>query len=355
VGDLDDASPCETASGAIATPTDNVSDVAEERSSSQGIDQVGASVRDVEKTESLLQKWAMESYKTPFQVLPPESLIPSLREVLENSNTAFSEECGGTLPTWDAAHEVAPSSAPASAGKVVEEDPCWVVQLPMAWHEDQLWRLALIGHDLVGRALEQARPAETGLEKQSLIPSPNIWSSPFKVAFISVGFRRLCFSLPGVIEIVKQHRLDILFLGDLGTTRRKIGKLRLELQAELDDEWILLADICNTAGYPVGLGAVVHVSAIKHIRHLELTCPPHLNQEQWSKVVKGRILLLELARPETDGPIWFVGLNQHVASYSNFQAREMVLATIKHLALCTYRWIVFFKGYVNMGWKYFNN
>jgi endonuclease/exonuclease/phosphatase family metal-dependent hydrolase len=170
------------------------------------------------------------------------------------------------------------------------------------------------------------------LEKHFLSESPNIWSSPFKVAFISVGFRRLRYSLPGVIEIVKQHRLDILFLGDLGTTCSQIGKLRLQLQAELDDEWILLADICKTAGYPVGTGAVVHVSAVKHIQRLELTCPPQLDQEQWSKVVKGRLLLLELVRPETDGAIWFVGLNQHVASSSNFQAREMVLATIEHLA-----------------------
>jgi hypothetical protein len=77
---------------------------------------------------------------------------------------------------------------------------------------------------------------------------------------------------------------------------------------------------------------VVHVSAVKHIQRLELTCPPQLDQEQWSKVVKGRLLLLELVRPETDGAIWFVGLNQHVASSSNFQAREMVLATIEHLA-----------------------
>ena len=49
--------------------------------------------------------------------------------------------------------------------------------------------------------------------------------------------------------------------------------------------------------------------------------------------MKGRILLLELVRPETAGAIWFVGLNQHVASSSNSQAREMVLATIEHLAL----------------------
>ncbi len=81
---------------------------------------------------------------------------------------------------------------------------------------------------------------------------------------------------------------------------------RLQLQAELDDEWILLADICKTDGYPVGSGAVVHVSAVKHFQRLELTCPPQLDQEQWSKEVKGRLLLLELVRPETDGAIWFV-------------------------------------------------
>ena len=333
VGALDDTSQCATKHGALAASGGVVSEVAEDRSSSPGMDPVGDSVVHVEQTESLLRDWAMESCEAPFQVPPPDSLISPLREALENTNNAFSTECGGTLPAWDTLPERVPTSAPAPAGKVDEVDPCWVVQPPLAWHEDPLGRRGLIGHDLVGRALEQARPAETGSEKQSLIEPPNIWSSPFKVAFISVGFRRFRHSLPGVIEIVKQHRLDLLFLGDLGTTCRQIGKLRLQLQAELDDEWILLADICKSAGYPVGSGAMVHVSAVKHIQHLELTCPPHLDKENWSKAVKGRILLLELARPETDGAIWFVGLNQHVASSSNFHAREMVLATIEHLAL----------------------
>jgi hypothetical protein len=83
----------------------------------------------------------------------------------------------------------------------------------------------------------------------------------------------------------------------------------------------------------VGLGAVVHVSAAKHIQQLEVTCPPRVDREQWLPAVKGRILLLELARPDVDGAIWFVGLNQHVAAVPNLQDREILLSTIAHLAL----------------------
>jgi hypothetical protein len=117
-----------------------------------------------------------------------------------------------------------------------EVDPCWLVQPPMKWHEDPLGRRTLIGHELVERALQLTGSAGKGEEQPQSIDPSNVWSSPFKVAFISVGFRRLRYSLSGVIEIVKQHRLDILFLGDIGTNCRQIGKLRLQLQAALDDE-----------------------------------------------------------------------------------------------------------------------
>jgi len=133
------------------------------------MDQLGASAMDVEQKESLLRNWAVESCEALFQVPLPDSLIPSLCEVLENNNSAFSKECGGKLPAWDAVQKPVFTAIPTSTGRVVEEDPCWVVQPPMAWHEDPLGRRALIGHDLLGRALEQARPAEPGSEKQLLI------------------------------------------------------------------------------------------------------------------------------------------------------------------------------------------
>ena len=140
LGTLEETSPCATVRGALAALADEVSDVAEYKSSSPGMDQVSDSVMNVEQKESLLQNWAIESCEAAFQVPPPDSLIPPLREALENSNNAFSQECGGTLPGWDALHEPLPTSAPAFAGNGDEADPCWVVQPPVAWHEDPLGR-----------------------------------------------------------------------------------------------------------------------------------------------------------------------------------------------------------------------
>ena len=67
-----DASSCVMARGAMAASAAKVSDVADDRRSSPEMDQVGASVMDVEQKESLLRNWAMESCEVPFQV-PPTS------------------------------------------------------------------------------------------------------------------------------------------------------------------------------------------------------------------------------------------------------------------------------------------
>ena len=107
----------------------------------------------------------------------------------------------------------------------------------------------------------------------------------------------------------------------------------MKLQASLDEEWIFFAEIHKTAGYPVGSGAVVHVSAAKHIKQLKIVCPPDLDELSWISAVKGRLLVLEMERPGVQGRTWFVGINQHVASAANSTAREMVLSTIAHLTI----------------------
>ena len=61
MGALSDASPCVTAHGALNASADKVPGVAEDRSSSQGMEQASASVMDVKQKESLLLNWAMES------------------------------------------------------------------------------------------------------------------------------------------------------------------------------------------------------------------------------------------------------------------------------------------------------
>jgi hypothetical protein len=49
------------------------------------------------------------------------------------------------------------------------------------------------------------------------------WSSPFTVAYLNVGRRHLVGSLGEVVRIVLVHRPDILFLGDLVTSRNSLS------------------------------------------------------------------------------------------------------------------------------------
>jgi hypothetical protein len=45
------------------------------------------------------------------------------------------------------------------------------------------------------------------------------------------------------MNAVLQQRADILFLGDLGVARNKIGKLRQNLERKLGDEWFVRSNI----------------------------------------------------------------------------------------------------------------
>jgi hypothetical protein len=113
--------------------------------------------------------------------------------------------------------------------------------------------------------------------------------------------------LPGIIDLLEEHRPDILFLGDLGTARSHIGKLRLRIQEAVDDEWLLFTDIRDSHGYPVGSGAMVHASVAKFIRKLEIPCPPGMDRDGWNEAVGGRILLLEMIQPDLEPNMahWF--------------------------------------------------
>ena len=122
-----------------------------------------------------------------------------------------------------------------------------------------------------------------------------------------------------------------MFLGDLGVPRHRIGRLKLQLESAVDEEWVFFKCISTSRGYPVGSGAMVHVSAAKFIKQLEVPCPPGLDPQEWSLAVDGRILHLELDRPEAGGRIWYVGLNQHVAANDKTLPRELVLSTLAHI------------------------
>ena len=61
--------------------------------------------------------------------------------------------------------------------------------------------------------------------------APDLWATPFRVAYLNVGYQRILLSLEGVAALVKQQRPDVLFLGDMGNLRDLIGRLRERIEA----------------------------------------------------------------------------------------------------------------------------
>jgi hypothetical protein len=55
-------------------------------------------------------------------------------------------------------------------------------------------------------------------------------------AFLSVGFRRLRSSIPGVVKFLDQYRPNVLSFGDLGVKRNKIGRLKLSIEQAMNEE-----------------------------------------------------------------------------------------------------------------------
>ena len=99
----------------------------------------------------------------------------------------------------------------------------------------------------------------------------------------------------------------------------------------MDEEWVFFSDIRNTAGYPVGSGALVHASAARYIKQIDVICPPEMDRDWWLSAVPGRILHMELDHPDCERRVWLVGPNQHAAAKDRVQAREMVLASLKRV------------------------
>jgi hypothetical protein len=100
-----------------------------------------------------------------------------------------------------------------------------------------------------------------------------------------------------VVDIVLHLRPDIIFLGDLVTSRNHIGRLKKQIERDLKDEWYLVTNISALPGRPVGIGAIIHCSLAKHITDCAITPPHHVNKTDWDAAVAGRILRLQITRP----------------------------------------------------------
>ena len=102
--------------------------------------------------------------------------------------------------------------------------------------------------------------------------------------------------MPGVSEFLEKYLPDVLFLGDLGTGRNKIGRLKLHFEEGVNEEWFLWTNIQKGSGYPVGSGAAIHASAAKHIPQWDVVCPAGISDEEWMAAADGRLLGLKICR-----------------------------------------------------------
>ena len=85
-------------------------------------------------------------------------------------------------------------------------------------------------------ACESHLPVSHGRMVQSVhCRSPEVWAPTL------VG------SLQEMVEVLLRHRPDILFLGDLVTSRDHIGRLKQRLESDLHDEWFVKTN--NTVQY----------------------------------------------------------------------------------------------------------
>ena len=273
----------------------------------------------------------------PFTQPIPPALIQAVAKELASANSEFAQTCGDLPPGWKEVtgkdSELHSSPIPTSQGdSITSETVQWSIQPDSKWFQSPIAQRPSVGHSLIRLARERSTDSWQ-MEQQSTYSTgatPDLWASPFRIGYLNVGRRRFRLSLEGIAAIVTRHRPDILFLGDMGATRAHIGRLRQRLEAELDDEWFLWTDINASPGYPIGMGAVIHCSLAQYISKIELPCPPDLDKEIWTGAVAGRLMQLEVTRPELPKPWRFIGIYQHVAKRAprNIAATGMVRRTL---------------------------
>jgi hypothetical protein len=242
--------------------------------------------------------------------------------VLQDSQSSGGEE----------AQTIRDDPHPAAAPRG-QERAAWEICPDLEWSKESIALRRDLGLDLLDKAQKAVStghsiPNLTRRERQS---NCDLWSSPFTVSYLNVGFRHLEGSLLGIVDFVMRHRPDVLFLGDLVTTRDHIGRLSKRLESLLKDEWFVLTSISDSPGRPVEIGVVIHCSLANCITTTQVTTPGDAEQEVWSRAVNGRIMHLQLSRPELPYTWHIVGIYQHVASSYTVQARALVRQSVQHI------------------------
>jgi hypothetical protein len=119
-----------------------------------------------------------------------------------------------------------------------------------------------------------------------LLPPPisyqfDAWSNPFTVYYLNVGRHHLRDSLSKEVALVQQHRPDILVLGDLVTSCNHIGRLKKQLERDLNDERFITSNISALPGRPIGIGAIIHCSLANHVTDCSFSAPQNSDNAAW--------------------------------------------------------------------------
>ena len=272
------------------------------------------------------REWAERSADFPFSVHPPDSLRRSVHDLLASANRHQAQENATVRPVehvsqgFPVASQCARETEPPSEWR-------WNHGPTEDWLRGPIISRPQVGRDLVSRALLTIRSGVRA--NPDLQYTMDTWASPFTVGYLNVGRRHLVGSLQEVAELVLQHRPDILFLGDLVTSRANIGRLKQRLESALNDEWFVTSNIGERSGRPVGIAAVVHCSLAKHMTDCTVLSPEGSALEEWVGATEGRILNIKVSRPESSDAWQFIGIYQHVAKSSNRKDRALLRDTLE--------------------------
>ena len=184
-----------------------------------------------------LLDWVESSAQSPFSAHPPDSVLDSVQAVLADDNAHHAKANLQTrLSEYQSTDCPVSRTDATESGHVPRE---WSVGPSPAWLQAPIVSRPSVGRDLLDQAASSIRN-ET-LENLHCPYRMDTWSSPFTVGYLNVGRRHLVGSRP-----------DILFLGDLVTSREHIGRLKKRLESALQDEWFMTTNISAHPGWPGG-------------------------------------------------------------------------------------------------------
>jgi len=276
-----------------------------------------------------------------FSLPDPPEIVRAVRDHLCEGAGRIADQCVGRPDGWDRAVEASRPRGPSPTATLSGIAGTWEVGPSHLWHSEPPHLRPAVGH----RILQHARDHVTGYRNGQPILRPDtavcrsptaeftsFWDSPLQLSALNVGFRGLKASMRGVTSVLRRRRPDILFLSDVRSTRNRCGRVRREIEDELEGEWRLLTEIAPGKKSPVGVGALVHASLLPCISPLPLPQPAGVDLAKWTRAVQGRILILQCKPGDTPQIWWFVGIYQHALHGSTSEMQMLFLRALSHLS-----------------------